>query len=129
MNNMINGSDLCSHRFYDTVNDCFLFQHVTQPTRYRKGTEPSVLDILPVHVRVGVRVRVYMGVCMCISIFMRAYVGKDVCICVCLCKCVHMCVSSWLCVNNCLYLWSVYTLVCMRYVYLCIYTCVHLERH
>ena len=35
-----------SHTFIDTLNDCFLFQHVTQPTRYQHGDTPSVLDLV-----------------------------------------------------------------------------------
>ena len=35
-----------SHTFIDTLNDCFLFQHVRQPTRYRHGETPSVLDLV-----------------------------------------------------------------------------------
>ena len=46
MDNMVNGLDLCSYLFYDTVNDCFLFQHITQPTKHRHGTESSVLDLV-----------------------------------------------------------------------------------
>ena len=29
INNTVNRSDLCSHRFNDTVNNCFLFHHIT----------------------------------------------------------------------------------------------------
>ena len=32
--------------FYDTVNNCLLFQHVTKPTRYRQGFQPHILDLV-----------------------------------------------------------------------------------
>ena len=35
-----------SHTFIEMVNACFLFQHINQPTRYRHGETPSVLDLL-----------------------------------------------------------------------------------
>ena len=35
-----------SHRFLDIVHDCLLFQHVTQPTRFREGETANVLDLL-----------------------------------------------------------------------------------
>ena len=37
---------LLSHSFIDTLNECYLFQHVTQPTRHRHGEVPSVLDLV-----------------------------------------------------------------------------------
>ena len=36
----------CSHTFIDTVNGCYLYQHVAHPTRYRPGTQPHVLDLV-----------------------------------------------------------------------------------
>ena len=36
----------CSHAFMELVNDCFLYQHVTQPTRFRPGSTPHVLDLV-----------------------------------------------------------------------------------
>ena len=36
----------CSHAFIDLLNGCFLHQHVTEPTRYRLGTEPHILDLV-----------------------------------------------------------------------------------
>ena len=33
-------------RFVDCVRDCFLFQHVTEPTRVRGKNEPSTLDLI-----------------------------------------------------------------------------------
>lgn len=36
----------CSHLLIDTVQDCFLHQHVVQPTRYRMGDEPHTLDLI-----------------------------------------------------------------------------------
>ena len=35
-----------SHKFLDVVQECMLFQHVLQPTRYRDGEQPSILDLL-----------------------------------------------------------------------------------
>ena len=32
--------------FINTVQDCFLHQHVTEPTRFRSGEEPSLLDLV-----------------------------------------------------------------------------------
>ena len=32
--------------FIDTLQDLFLKQHVTEPTRYRNGEEPSILDLI-----------------------------------------------------------------------------------
>ena len=32
--------------FLDTLNDCFLHQHILCPTRYRVGTTPSILDLV-----------------------------------------------------------------------------------
>ena len=36
----------CSHSFIETIRDCFLFQHVLKPTRYRLDETPSVLDLI-----------------------------------------------------------------------------------
>ena len=36
----------CSHAFVDIVNDCFLHQHVDQPTRFRTGETPHTLDLV-----------------------------------------------------------------------------------
>ena len=30
----------------DTLQDCYLFQHVTEPTRYRDGERPNLLDLI-----------------------------------------------------------------------------------
>lgn len=35
-----------AHQFLSTVQDLFLFQHVTEPTRYRDGVSPSLLDLI-----------------------------------------------------------------------------------
>ena len=35
-----------AHTFLESVRDCFLFQHVRSPTRYRHGTTPSILDLI-----------------------------------------------------------------------------------
>ena len=32
--------------FMETIQDLFLKQHVTEPTRYRNGEEPSLLDLI-----------------------------------------------------------------------------------
>ena len=35
-----------AHNFLAAVHDCLLFQHVTQPTRFREGVTPSTLDLV-----------------------------------------------------------------------------------
>ena len=35
-----------SHRFLELINDCFLTQHVKEPTRFREGQVPSLLDLV-----------------------------------------------------------------------------------
>ena len=35
-----------SHQFFSTVQDTFLFQHVSEPTRFREGVRPSLLDLI-----------------------------------------------------------------------------------
>ena len=32
--------------FIDTIHDLFLFQHIQEPTRFRPGTTPSLLDLV-----------------------------------------------------------------------------------
>ena len=32
--------------FVETIRDCFLFQHVSEPTRGRINNEPSLLDLI-----------------------------------------------------------------------------------
>ena len=32
--------------FFDTIQDCVLFQLVMQPTRFRQGAEPHILDLI-----------------------------------------------------------------------------------
>ena len=32
--------------FIDTIQECFLFQHVTEPTRYREGDRSNTLDLI-----------------------------------------------------------------------------------
>lgn len=32
--------------FIEALRDCYLYQHVTQPTRVRHGQEPSILDLI-----------------------------------------------------------------------------------
>ena len=34
------------HRFLETLRDCYLFQHVSEPTRARGTDEPSLLDLI-----------------------------------------------------------------------------------
>ena len=36
----------CSHTFLEVINDFFLHQHVTFPTRFRQGNSPRVLDLV-----------------------------------------------------------------------------------
>ena len=36
----------CSHALIDAVQDCFLHQHITEPTRCRVGHEPHTLDLV-----------------------------------------------------------------------------------
>ena len=38
--------DYSEQFFFDTIQDCVLFQLVTQPTRFRPGTEPHTLDLV-----------------------------------------------------------------------------------
>ena len=35
-----------AYKFLECVRDCYLFQHVKQPTRFRNGQEPSILDLV-----------------------------------------------------------------------------------
>ena len=35
-----------SHRFLELISDCFLTQHVKEPTRFREGQLPSLLDLV-----------------------------------------------------------------------------------
>ena len=35
-----------THQFLEVLNDCFLTQHVTQPTRFRPGETPHILDLI-----------------------------------------------------------------------------------
>ena len=32
--------------FIDTIQECLLFQHVTEPTRYREGDRSNTLDLI-----------------------------------------------------------------------------------
>jgi len=43
-NNVSTGPEAAPNRFYETTQDLFLSQYITEPTRYREGAEPSVLD-------------------------------------------------------------------------------------
>ena len=35
-----------AHSFIEVIQSCFLFQHVEQPTRFREGETPNVLDLV-----------------------------------------------------------------------------------
>ena len=35
-----------AYHFFSTIQDMFLYQHVTEPTRYREGCKPSLLDLI-----------------------------------------------------------------------------------
>ena len=35
-----------AHKLLASIQDCLLYQHVTQPTRYREGNNPSTLDLV-----------------------------------------------------------------------------------
>ena len=35
-----------THQFLEVLNDCFLTQHVTQPTRFCPGETPHILDLI-----------------------------------------------------------------------------------
>ena len=35
-----------SQHFVDTIRDAYLYKHVTQPTRYRHGPNPNLLDLI-----------------------------------------------------------------------------------
>jgi hypothetical protein len=35
-----------SHKFINTIQDLFLYQHVTENTRFREGQKPSLLDLI-----------------------------------------------------------------------------------
>ena len=32
--------------FIDTIQSCYLYQHIFQPTRFREGNEPGLLDLI-----------------------------------------------------------------------------------
>ena len=32
--------------FIETLQDCYLTQHVTEPTRFRENEEPNILDLI-----------------------------------------------------------------------------------
>ena len=34
-------------KFIEKLRDCYLIQHITEPTRGRGTTEPSLLDLVP----------------------------------------------------------------------------------
>ena len=38
-----------SQHFIETLQDCYLFQHVTEPTRFRTGHSPHILDLILTH--------------------------------------------------------------------------------
>ena len=41
-----NNTDDIDHRFIECIRDCYLFQHVSEPTRKRGNDNPSTLDLL-----------------------------------------------------------------------------------
>ena len=45
-NNTCDESNEYLSDFINTIHDCFLHQHVTEPTRYRYGEQPSLLDLI-----------------------------------------------------------------------------------
>ena len=34
------------HNFIETLKECYLYQHVTEPTRYRENETPNLLDLI-----------------------------------------------------------------------------------
>lgn len=38
--------DTKDEKFSDCIDDCFLFQHITEQTRFRHGQNPSVVDLI-----------------------------------------------------------------------------------
>ena len=42
-----------SQHFIDAIRDAYLYQHVTQPTRYRHSQNPNFLDLILKDVRYG----------------------------------------------------------------------------
>ena len=45
-NMSVNPGNTHVESFIDTIQDLFLFQHMQEPTRYRPGTTPSLLDLV-----------------------------------------------------------------------------------
>ena len=46
INSITLSDSVCDNLFLDTIHDYLLCQHVTEPTRYRLGTEPHILDLI-----------------------------------------------------------------------------------
>ena len=46
INGCLTKTDHNEQLFYDTLQDCVLYQLVTQPTRIRPGTDPHILDLI-----------------------------------------------------------------------------------
>ena len=71
--------------FLDTLNDLFLYQHVTDPTRYRAGGSPHVLDLVLTNEEDMVRDITYhpgLGlsdhVCICFTVVCYSnYISSD----------------------------------------------------
>jgi hypothetical protein len=40
------GAGDCNYEFLESIRDCFLDQHITEPTRGRGETKPSTIDLL-----------------------------------------------------------------------------------
>ena len=38
--------DKTEYKFVDTVQDCFLFQHINKPTRWKGTQKPNILDLI-----------------------------------------------------------------------------------
>ena len=71
--------------FIETLQDCYLFQHVTEPTRYRDGESSNILDLILSNEEGMVNDLTYhppIGesdhVCLRFSVFLNQYQGKYV---------------------------------------------------
>ena len=45
-NMSVNPRNTYVESFIDTIQDLFLFQHIQEPTHFRPGTTPSLLDLV-----------------------------------------------------------------------------------
>ena len=62
--------------FLDKIHDLFFFQHVIEPTHFRMGTTPSLLDLVFINEPYMVRHISYLSglgnsdhACLCLSLF------------------------------------------------------------